>query len=105
MPAISNNQIYNVKQKQATIRSEEQRQHIGQISRIRFDGSVLETKSYDLASRLNDYLIAYDARLLEIDYKYPPGNPERLDWLTAHRKNGVKRIEEIMQEKTEFCNC
>jgi hypothetical protein len=52
-----------------------------------------------LDGQLNDFLINYDARLIEIDQKYPLGDKERVEWLIAHRKNGLKRIKEICEVK------
>jgi hypothetical protein len=52
-----------------------------------------------IETQLNQFLIDYDVRLIEIDYRYPLGHKDRADWLVAHRKNGVKRLMEIMGGK------
>jgi hypothetical protein len=49
-----------------------------------------------LEHQVNDYLIIYNAGLLEIDRKYPLGDPERPEWIIAHRKNAVKRLKGII---------
>jgi hypothetical protein len=51
--------------------------------------------------QLQDYLINYNARMIEIDIKYPLGHPERPEWLEVHQKQGVKRILQIVADKTD----
>jgi|GEM_PF-5948796 len=55
-----------------------------------------QAKTVSLETQLNDYLVDYNVRLIEIEHKYPLGNKERAEWLLAHRKNGVKRLMEIV---------
>ncbi len=88
---------YTDKQKQAAANSVKRRQHIEKVRTIRLRGRIRNGKKVGLASELNKYLIAYGARLIEIDHKYPFGDPERWQWLIAHRRNGVKRLRQILQ--------
>jgi hypothetical protein len=54
-----------------------------------------ETKT--IPGQLDDFLIAYDSRLIDIDQKYPLGNRERQEWIETHRANGLRRILEIVR--------
>ena len=53
------------------------------------------TKPISVEAQLNNYLIDYDVRLMEIERRYPIGDKDRAEWLLAHRCNGVKHILEI----------
>ncbi len=88
---------YTEKQKLAAARSRKRRLHTDQVRSIRLRGSLTSGKKDHWLLQLKNYLIAYDARLIEIDKKYPFGNPDRSGWLLAHRKNGLKRIRQIVQ--------
>ncbi len=101
MPFMRKFRPYSEKQKQAAARSQKRQEHTDRIRSIRLRGSLTTGKKQGWLSQLNSYLISYDARLIEIDNKYPFGHPDRHSWLLAHRRNGLKRIWAILQSQTE----
>ncbi len=62
---------------------------------IKFKNSQTRSKK-DLGKQLNEYLINYDARLLEIDRKYPLGCKDRPELIVIHRQNAAKHILEMV---------
>jgi hypothetical protein len=96
MPGMRKHRPYSEKQKMATVNSFKRRQHTDEVRNTHFKGSLTTGIPGGLNARLDEYLVDYDARLIEIDHKYPFGNPERPEWLIAHRKNGIKRIGELL---------
>ena len=64
-------------------------------SNMSFENSAPPDFKRRLDTRLYDYLTDYDARLINIERKYPLGDRERPGMIEAHKKNGVKRIMEI----------
>ncbi len=52
-----------------------------------------------LDKQFSDLLEDYNVRLMRIDQRYPLGNPDRPDWIEAHRRNGIARIKEIIQKR------
>jgi hypothetical protein len=56
----------------------------------------LHPRRHSTAEELNDFLVNYNACLINIDIKYPLGHKDRPEWIEVHRKNGVKRILQIV---------
>jgi hypothetical protein len=46
--------------------------------------------------RLNDLMDSYDARLIELEHKYPIGQVERFEWFAAHRKVWAERLIKLL---------
>jgi hypothetical protein len=47
-------------------------------------------------SELNDFLDAYDARLIELDHRYPIGHRDRFEWMEEHRKVWTKILIKLL---------
>jgi hypothetical protein len=94
MPNIRKYRAFSKAQKAA-----QAKRRIAQGSRM--NPGLLRLQRQSTFEQLKDYLINYNARMIEIDIKYPLGHPERTEWLEVHQKQGVKRIMQIVAEKKQ----
>ena len=67
-------------------------------SNMSFENSAPPGYKKRLDTRLYDFLVDYNAGLMWIDRKYTLEDPNRHERLEAHKKNGVKRLMEIIGE-------
>ena len=48
---------------------------------------------------LEEYLVTYGARLLELAQRYPLGDSQRPEWFEVHRRCGLERLKRLLGGK------